>query len=84
MVGEMVFKKLAMAAALSLATVSTGAIAQSAPSARPLSLANSPYFARAGAPVRNESHLRGGYIIPALVIIAIGIAVWQLTKSHSP
>jgi hypothetical protein len=84
MVGEMVFKKLGMAAALSLATVSTGAVAQSAPSARALSLANSPYLARAGAPMRDGSQLRGGYIIPALVIIAIGIAVWQLTKSHSP
>ena len=80
----MVFKKLGMVAALSLATVSTGAVAQSAPSAQPLSLANSPSFARAGAPMTEESQLRGGYIIPALVIIAIGIAVWQLTKSHSP
>jgi hypothetical protein len=76
----MISKKLAMAAALSLAMVSTGAAAQSA---RPLSLANSPALARAGAPVRGQSHLNGGYIIPTLLIIAVGIGIWQLTKSHS-
>jgi hypothetical protein len=76
----MISKKLAMAAALSLATVGTGAVAQSA---RPLSLANSPALARAGAPVRGQSHLNGGYIIPTLIIIALGIGIWQLTKSHS-
>jgi hypothetical protein len=76
----MMLKKLGMAAALSLAIVGTSAAAQSA---RPLSLANSPAV-RAAAPVHGESHIRGGFIIPALVIIAIGIAVWQLTKSHSP
>jgi hypothetical protein len=77
----MISKKLAMAAALSLATVSTGAIAQSA---RPLSLAYSPAVARASAHMRGESHIRGGFILPTLVLIAIGVAIWQLTKSHSP
>ena len=77
----MIFKKLGMAAALSLATVSTGAIAQSA---QPLSLANSPAAARAGAQMRGESHIRGGFILPTLALILIGIAIWQLTKSHSP
>ena len=76
----MTFKKLGMAAALSLATVSTGAVAQSA---QPLSLANSPNV-RAGVHVRGESHIRGGFIIPTLILIAIGIGVWQLTKSKSP
>ena len=76
----MMFRKLGMAAALALATVSTNAVAQSA---RPLSLANSPAV-RASAPVHGESHIRGGFIIPTLVIIAVGIAIWQLTKSHSP
>ena len=75
----MIFKKLGMAAALSLATVSTGAVAQSA---QPLSLANAP-AARAGVHMRGESHIRGGFIIPTLVLIAIGVAIWQLTKSKS-
>jgi hypothetical protein len=74
------FKKLGMAAALSLATVSTSAVAQSA---QPLSLANSPAV-RIGAQVRGESHIRGGFIIPTLILIAIGVAIWQLTKSKSP
>ena len=69
-----------MAAALSLATVSTGAIAQSA---RPLSLANAP-AARSGAHLDGASNIRGGFIIPTLILIAIGIGIWQLTKSHSP
>ena len=76
----MMFKKLGIAAALFLAISSTGAVAQSA---RPLSLANVP-AARAGAAMRDESHYRGGFIIPTLVLIAIGVAIWQLTKSKSP
>jgi hypothetical protein len=75
----MIFKKLGMAAALSLAAVSTGAIAQSA---RPLSLVNAPAV-RAGAPVSGQSHIRGGFIIPTLILIAIGIGIWQLTKHNS-
>jgi len=74
------FKKLGMAAALSLASVSTGAVAQSA---QPLSLANSPAL-RIGPELRGESQIRGGFILPTLVLIAIGIGIWQLTKSHSP
>ena len=78
----MIFKKLGMAAALSLATVGTGAVAQSA---QPLSLANAPAVARAGAAMHGESHIRGGFILPTLALILIGVAIWQLTKkSHSP
>jgi hypothetical protein len=76
----MTFKKLGMAAALSLATVSTGAVAQSA---RPLSLANAPDV-RASAHLSGESHIRGGFILPVLVLIALGVGIWQLTKSKSP
>jgi hypothetical protein len=76
----MIFKKLAMAAALSLATVGTGAMAQSA---QPLSLANAPGVARTGVHMRGESHIRGGFIIPTLIVIALAIGIWQLTKSNS-
>ena len=75
----MKFRKLALAAALSLAAAGTNAAAQSA---RPLSLANSPAV-RASARVHGESHIRGGFIIPTLVVIAVGIAIWQLTRHHS-
>ena len=68
------------AAALSLAMVSTGAVAQSA---RPLSLANAPAV-RASAQLRGESHIRGGFILPTLVLIALAVGIWQLTKSKSP
>jgi hypothetical protein len=78
--GIMIFRKLAMAAALSLATVSTGAVAQSA---QPLSLANAPGAARTGVDMRGESHIRGGFIIPTLIVIALAIGIWQLTKSDS-
>ena len=77
----MIFKKLAMAAALSMATVSTGAVAQSA---QALSLSHAPVGARAGAEMRDESHIRGGFIIPTLIVIALAIGIWQLTKSNSP
>ena len=76
----MIFKKLGMAAALSLATVSTSAMAQSA---QPLSLANSPTAQRAGAQLHGQSHIRGGFILPTLALILIGVAIWQLTKHHS-
>ena len=76
----MMFKKLGMAAALSLATVSTGAVAQSA---QPLSLANSPAV-RASANLHGQSNIRGGFILPTLVLIIVGVAIWQLTKSKSP
>jgi hypothetical protein len=60
--------------------MSTGAVAQSA---QPLSLANAPGVARTGVHMRGESHIRGGFIIPTLVVIALAIGIWQLTKSNS-
>ena len=65
---------LAAVAALSMMTASGGAMAQSAAS---LSLA-SHLPADAGTSEANE--MRGGFIIPAVVILALAALVYVLTK----
>ena len=75
---------LAVAAAISMISVSSGAVAQSAAS---LSLSPSvslPADVRAGADMEDSSFYRGGIIIPALVILAIIGAVYLLTKDGDP
>jgi len=71
----MVSKKLAALAALSMMTASSAAVAQSAAS---LSLAEAP-AARAGAELQDANDIRGGFILPAIAIIAIIVAVILLT-----
>jgi hypothetical protein len=66
--------KAAIVAAIGISMTSAPVLAQSA---APLSVAHSA--ARAGATTQDESELRGGYIIPALIIIAIIAGVILLT-----
>jgi sugar phosphate permease len=69
---------LAVAAAVSMISVSSGALAQSA---APLSVAAN---VRAGADMKEASDYRGGFIIPALAVLLIGVLVYVLTKHDSP
>lgn len=69
---------LAAAVAVSMVTVSTAAVAQSA---APLSLAGA---LRAGADSQDESDLRGGFIIPTLIVLAIIGGIYLLTKDGDP
>ena len=68
---------LAAAAAISMISVSSGAVAQSA---APLSLSPS---VRAGADMDGASNYRGGIIIPALILIAVIGAIYLITKGGS-
>jgi hypothetical protein len=69
---------LAVAAAVSMISASSGALAQSA---APLSVAA---LVRPGADTDDASAYRGGIIIPALVVIAIIGLVYVLTKDGDP
>jgi len=69
---------LAAAAAFSMIAVSGTAVAQSA---APLSLAPA---LRAGADSREASDLRGGFIIPTVVVIGIAVLIYVLTKDDDP
>jgi len=81
---KMSFKKASVAAALAVSMVSAPVLAQSAPSAAPLSLA-----ARSGATTTNSSDMRGGFIIPLAALIAIILGILAITgggndRPHSP
>lgn len=69
---------LAAAAAISMLSVSSGAVAQSA---APLSIAD---FHRAGADLAEPNDYRGGIIIPTLVILALVAAIYLATKGGDP
>lgn len=81
----MSLKKASVAAALAVSMVSTPVLAQTAQaSAAPLSVA-----ARSGADFSGEaSDLRGGFIIPAVAIVAIILGILAATsgsdRPHSP
>jgi hypothetical protein len=74
---KMSFKKASVAAVLAVSMASTPVIAQSASSAAPLSVA-----ARSSAAAPGASDLRGGFIIPAIAIIAIILGILALTGGH--
>ena len=69
---------LAVAAAISMISLSGGALAQSA---APLSLSGQ---VRTGAALDDANNIRGGFIIPTLVLIAIIGAIYLVTKNGDP
>jgi hypothetical protein len=69
---------LAVAAAVSMISLGSSALAQSA---APLSLAN---VERAGADTEEASFIRGGFIIPTLIVLAIIGGVYLITKDGDP
>jgi hypothetical protein len=79
---KMSFKKASVAAMLAVSMASTPVLAQS--SAAPLSVA-----ARSGADTGEASELRGGFIIPAIAVVAIILGILAAVGSsndrpHSP
>lgn len=68
---------LAAAAALSMLSLGSGAVAQSA---APLSIAAAT---RADGGV-DANGIRGGFILPTLAIIIIGVLIYVATKNDSP
>jgi hypothetical protein len=63
---EMSFRKASLAAMLAVSMTGTPLLAQTAPSAAPLSVAE-----RSGAETQEASELRGGFIIPLLAVVAV-------------
>jgi hypothetical protein len=69
---------LAAAAAVSMISLSSGALARSA---APLSLRAD---ARAGAATQDASDIRGGFILPTIAVLAIVALIYVLTKDSDP
>lgn len=75
---------LAAAAALSMLGLGSGAVAQSA---APLSLTAPQSLAAqgaAGAASQDASEIRGGFILPTLAIIIIGVLIYVVAKGDNP
>ena len=71
----MSFKKASLGAMLAVSMISTPVLAQSAPSAAALSVAE-----RSGAATSDENELRGGFIIPLIAIIAVILGILAATS----
>jgi hypothetical protein len=71
----MSFKKASVAAVLAVSMAGTPVLAQTAPSAAPLSVA-----ARTGAATGDASDFRGGFIIPVAAVIAIILGILAATN----
>jgi hypothetical protein len=69
---------LAAVAAISMISMSSNALAQSA---APLSLAS---LARTGADMDEASNYRGGIIIPSLIVLGLGALLYVLLKDDKP
>lgn len=69
---------LAAAAAVTMLAMSSSAVAQSA---APLSIAGQ---LTAAAPAPDASQIRGGFILPTLALIIIGVLIYVVTKDNGP
>jgi hypothetical protein len=74
----MSFKKASVAAMLAVSMAGTPVLAQTAPSAAPLSVA-----ARSGATTGDASEFRGGFIIPLVAVVAIILGILAATGGHN-
>ena len=74
----MSFKKASLAAMLAVSMASTPVLAQTAPSAAPLSVAE-----RSGATTSDANELRGGFLIPLLAILAVIAGVIVAVSGHN-
>ncbi len=70
----MSFKKASLAAMLAVSMSATPVLAQTAPSAAPLSVAE-----RSGAETSDANELRGGFLIPLVAIVAIILGILAAT-----
>jgi hypothetical protein len=74
---KMSFKKASVAAVLAVSMAGAPVLAQSAPSAAPLSVS-----ARSGAATGDANHWRGGFIIPVVAVVAIILGILAATGGH--
>jgi hypothetical protein len=72
----MSFTKASLAAMLAASMATTPVLAQSAPSAAPLSVAE-----RSGADTEGASDLRGGWIIPLIALVAVLLGIWAAVNN---
>ena len=75
----MSFRKASLVALLAVSMTSTPVLAQAA-SSSPTAPAATSQTARAGAQLRDTNELRGGFIIPALAIIAVILGILAATS----
>jgi hypothetical protein len=74
---KMSFKKASVAAVLAVSMAGAPVLAQSAPSAAPLSVS-----ARSGAATHDANSIRGGFIIPVVAVVAIILGILAATSGH--
>jgi hypothetical protein len=74
---KMSFKKASVAAVLAVSMAGAPVLAQSAPSAAPLSVS-----ARSGAATGDANQIRGGFIIPVVAVVAIILGILAMTGGH--
>ncbi len=72
----MSFKKATLTAMLAVSMTSAPVLAQTASSAASLSVA-----ARSGAEMDDANAVRGGFLIPAIALIAVLLGIWAAIGS---